>query len=73
MRIPIVIDLGSISRKEVRRLKRGAGKKMAEVAETAKEAKESAGPDAPPVVVLYRRKRRRRKRGRFPFPFPFGF
>ncbi len=70
MSTPIVLDLGSISPKGLKRLKRGTGKKMPEVDQACQQAKQSAGPNAPPVVVLYRKKRKRR-RTRLPLPFPF--
>lgn len=65
---PLVVDLGSLSSKEVRRLKRGKGRKMEEALHAGVEAKGSVGPDTP-IVVLYRKKARRR-RSLFPFPFP---
>lgn len=65
---PLVVDLGSLSSKEVRRLKRGKGRKMEEALHAGVEAKGAAGPDTP-IVVLYRKKARRR-RSLFPFPFP---
>jgi hypothetical protein len=65
---PLVIDLGSISRSDARRLKRGESSAIYEAQRAAAIAKSSGAPDAP-IVLLYRRKTRRR-RIRFPFPFP---
>jgi len=63
---PQIVDLGSISKKEARLLKRGVGSAMDEVRQ--KYGKEAT------VIVLYRKKRKRvggsRKLG-LPFPFPF--
>src|SRR5262245_2091160 len=68
-RQPIIIDLGSLSRREIRRLKRGVGKSIEEVHQVSQRVKASGLADVP-VVVLYRRKRRARVRLPFPFPFP---
>ena len=70
-RAPVVIDLGSISRKDLKRLRRGEGPAMDEVRQAASAVRASAAADAP-LVVLYRKKRRRTG-GRFPLPFPFPF
>jgi hypothetical protein len=69
MTLPVVVDLGSISRKEVRRLKRGRGRKIEDALRAAAETKAAgtAEPDAP-IILLYRR-RNRRRRSLFPFPF----
>jgi hypothetical protein len=66
---PLVIDLGSISRKDAKRLKQGNGRAIYEAQRASELAKSSGAPDAP-IILLYRRKTRRR-RVRFPFPFPF--
>jgi hypothetical protein len=65
---PLVIDLGSISRADARRLKRGESGAIHEAQRAAAIAKSAGAPDVP-IVLLYRRKTRRR-RIRFPFPFP---
>jgi hypothetical protein len=67
---PVIVDLGSLSRKEVRRLKRGSSVRIDEVMRVAEQAKVAGAPEAP-IVVLYRKKARRRRGLRFPFPFPF--
>lgn len=64
---PIVIDLGKVKRKHVRRLKKGRGKLLGEVAEAVAEVSNQASNQAKngkyvPVVLIYRRKRRRRDR-----------
>jgi len=64
---PFVIDLGSVTRKEAKRLKRGTGDKMDEALRAAHAAKASGAPDAP-IVVLYRKKA---KKGKLRLPFPF--
>jgi hypothetical protein len=63
---PFIVDLGSISRKEVKNLKRGTGEKLEAALRAAHEAKLTA-PDAS-IIVLYRKKKRR-NRSLFPFPF----
>lgn len=69
---PVIVDLGSISRKDLKRLRRGDGAAMDEVRQVVQSVKASGASDAP-LVVLYRKKRKRtpsRKLG-LPFPFPF--
>ena len=61
---PIVVSLGSESRKRIRRLKRGRGKLMDEVSTVMEQVRASFGEHADgkifvPVVLVYRRKRRR--------------
>jgi hypothetical protein len=63
---PFIVDLGSVSRGEAKRLKRGTGEKLQEALRAAQDAK-TATPDAV-IVVLYRKKKRR-NRSLFPFPF----
>jgi hypothetical protein len=60
---PIIVDLGKKKRKDIRRLKRGQGKLMDEVAETLTQVRNNLGPDADykqlvPVVIVYRQKRK---------------
>ena len=70
---PVIVDLGSISRKDLKRLRRGEGSAMDEVRQVAQSVKASGAAEAP-LVVLYRKKRKKiassRKLG-LPFPFPF--
>lgn len=63
---PIVIDLGKVKRKQVKRLKRGEGPLLEEVQQVVAGVRESLGDEAEgkellPVVVLYRRRRKRPK------------
>jgi hypothetical protein len=75
-------DLGKVSRRKIRRLRREQpGGLMAEVQAVVNgvvEEKKAEGKEVVPVVVLYQQKRRRRRgRGRgglpFPLPLPFSF
>jgi hypothetical protein len=66
---PVILDLGSATRRNVRRLKAGGGRLMADVQEAIAQVTSSLGDQAQgkellPVVVLYR-KRSRRSRGGF--------
>ena len=61
---PIVVDLGSASRKRIRQLKRGEGKLEAEVREVLAQVSAQLGSGAGdvelvPVVVVYTRRRKR--------------
>lgn len=63
---PIVIDLGTVKRKRIKRLKRGEGPLVEEVEQVVAGVRERLGAEAEgkelvPVVVLYRRKRKRPK------------
>jgi hypothetical protein len=63
---PIVVDLGSASRKSVRKLKRGQGKLEAEVQAALTQLHANLGAAAEnkelvPIVVVYSRKRKRPK------------
>ncbi len=75
--VPVVVELGKVSKKRIRRLKRGQGRLMYEVDRAVSEVQSRLGDEAKdkvllPVVVVYRRKRRRRKRrGGLTFPIPF--
>jgi hypothetical protein len=64
---PIVIDLGSKTRKSVKRMRKGTGKLMDDVMESIQELKEGGeiGKDAQPVIVVVRQKKRKCKG--FPF------
>jgi hypothetical protein len=71
---PQIIDLGSISKKNLKRLRRGEGSAMDEV---RLQSGKTSGAADPPVIVLYRKKWSRGSGGRsprklgLPFPFPF--
>ena len=63
---PIIIDLGKLSRKKVKQLKKGKGPYSAEVAPAVAQVKanlgsEAAGKEIVPVVVLYQKKPKKRK------------
>ena len=68
---PVILDLGKVSRKKAKRLKRGEGSLLAEVqdavAETVGQLGDAAsGKEILPVVILYRKKRKKAS-GLFPF------
>ncbi len=68
--VPIVVDLGKVKRKQVKRLKQGTGPLLDEVHEAVSSVHQELGDDAEgkelvPVVLLYERKRKKRKRGFF--------
>jgi hypothetical protein len=61
---PIVVDLGAVSRKRIRELKRGTGKLKDEVQEVVTQIRSQLGAEAdgkelPPIVVVYTRKKKR--------------
>ena len=59
--LPLIVDLGKHPRKDVKRLREGRGKLLAEVAACLDELK-GAGelpPGAQPVVIIVREKRRK--------------
>lgn len=63
---PIVVDLGTASRKNIRKLKRGEGKLDAEVREVITQLRAQLGAEAEnqelvPIVVVYSRKTKRPK------------
>lgn len=77
MEEPVFLDLGSKSRKAIKKLKRKRGKLMTEVEQSVEDVSSRLGSDAKnkqliPIVIIYRRKRKR-KANNFPFPFPFRF
>lgn len=60
---PIVVDLGSRSKKAIRRLKEGRGKLMAQVSDTVEQVRSSLGEEDKeivPVVIVYRKKASKR-------------
>ncbi len=59
--LPVIVDLGKHARKDVKRLREGRGKLLAEIATCLDELKsEGKLPDgAHPVVVIVREKRRK--------------
>jgi hypothetical protein len=65
---PVVINLGSASRKRIKKLKRGTGRLVDKVRSAVDLAAVNLGQDAEgqtllPVVVVYKEKRRRRRGG----------
>jgi hypothetical protein len=64
---PIVVDVGSRSKADIRRLKEGRGRLMREIDEVVQRTRVAAPPDVP-IVVIYRQKRRRGNRLRIPTP-----
>jgi hypothetical protein len=68
MNAPIILDIGKARKKNIRDMKRGQGKIMADIQDAMAEVTLSLGDQADekqlvPVVLLYRKKSRRRKRG----------
>ncbi len=66
---PIVLDLGKVKRKQIKKLKRGTGSLLAEVHEAVATVHHELGGEAEsrelvPLVLLYERKRKK-KRGWF--------
>jgi hypothetical protein len=75
---PVIVDLGTKSRKAIKRLKNGRGKLMADVERAIAESHARLPDDQKskqviPVLVIYKKKRKRSKRKVFPFfpPSPF--
>lgn len=63
---PIVLDLGKVKRKQIKKLKRGTGPLLGEVHEAIagvhqELAAEAEGKELVPVVLLYERKRKKQK------------
>ena len=63
---PIVLDLGKVKRKQIKRLKQGTGPLLDEVHEAIASvrdelADEAEGKELVPVVLLYERKRKKKK------------
>lgn len=62
--VPVIIDLGKISRKKVKQLKKGEGVYLEEVEPAIAQFKadlaaKSAGKEILPVIVLYQKKPRK--------------
>ncbi len=63
---PIVLDLGKVKRKQVKKLKRGTGPLVGEVHEAIaavhrERVAEEEGKELIPVVLLYERKRKKQR------------
>jgi hypothetical protein len=72
---PILIELGKVRSKEIRRLREGRGELVGEVQDALTKVRQQMGAEAAdrelvPVVMVYQKKRRR-TRSSLPFPFPF--
>jgi hypothetical protein len=64
---PVVVDLGKVSRKKIKRLKRGSGPLVEEVFDVLDEvvdelADDLVGSTLVPVVLIYERKPKQRRR-----------
>ena len=64
---PVVIDLGKVKRKQVKRLKRGEGKLADEVLDVLDEVVEELGDELEgaslvPVVMIYEKKPKKKRR-----------
>lgn len=64
----VVVDIGKQSRRKIRRLRKGQGSLMEDVAEIVDglSAEGKIAANAQPVVIVVREKRRNRKRWMFP-------
>jgi hypothetical protein len=67
MNAPIILDIGKAKKKNIRDMKRGQGKIMADIQDAMAEVTLSLGDQAAekqlvPVVLIYRRKSRSRRR-----------
>lgn len=63
---PIVVDLGSVSKKRIRALREGTGPLVDEIAEVLERVRAELGADAQgkqlvPVVVVYKRKKPKKR------------
>ena len=64
--VPIVLDLGKVKRKQIKKLKRGTGPLLDEVHEAVAAvhqelADEGGSRELVPVVLLYERKRKKQR------------
>jgi len=64
---PIVLDVGKAKKRDIRDIKRGQGRLLADVHDAVAEVSATAGEQIEdsqivPVVLVYRRKQRRRRR-----------
>jgi hypothetical protein len=71
---PILIDLGSRSKKAIKELKRGEGDLLDEALDALEDIRQSLGPEYKeqllPVLIIYRQKQKT-DLGSFPFISPF--
>ena len=71
---PVVVDLGKVRRKHVKRLKRGEGRLAGEVLDVLDEVVEELGTELDgstlvPVVMVYERKPKKSRRRTIELPF----
>jgi hypothetical protein len=71
---PVLVDLGKVKRKHVKRLKRSEGRLVAEVFDILDEVVEELGDDLTgatlvPIVMIYERKRKKSRRRTIELPF----
>ncbi len=62
---PVVVDLGKKKKKAIKRLRRGEGRLVADVARVIDELKSAGtvGASAQPIIVVVKEKASRRRRG----------
>jgi hypothetical protein len=65
---PVIVDLGSRKKKAIKRLKKGRGKLMAEVALAIEQVRGGwsdgdQDKNAVPVVIIYKKKKKNKKKG----------
>lgn len=71
---PVVIDLGKVRRKDIKRLRRGCGPLVKVTQQALEELRAGMGPEAEgrtflPVVLVYRKKEKRGRRLCLRLPF----
>ena len=71
---PVIVDLGKVRRKHVKRLKRGEGRLADEVMDVLDEviaelAEEVDGASLVPIVMIYERKPKKSRRRMIELPF----
>ena len=71
---PVLVDLGKVKRKHVKRLKRSEGRLVAEVFDVLDEVVAELGDDLKgatlvPIVMIYERKRKKSRRRTIELPF----
>jgi hypothetical protein len=76
--IPVIVDMGSESKKAIKKLKRGTGKLMDEVHRTIDQVRESLTEEERnkpilPLLVIYRQKTKSLKPSLPSIPNPFTF
>ncbi len=72
---PVIVDMGKVKRKHIKRLKRYRGRLVGEVDDVVRTVRADGGEEIQdativPIVIVYRRKRKKRKGG-FRFPMMF--